>query len=184
VIYKIPALRIESLEFAIIGGAHKNALASLIEFRISEIAVHRGLGLIKNLPTSMRGEMILDAISSNRRDSLGKRGTRFSHMDCEHESEFLQFLNQNGVNDVKIRETIALASKTAHTTNYVAELCSSDDRNYVTSYIAFRKIYRRISPMKLKASNIGSRIFFFKPIVDLEALINIFERQSVLAAIP
>jgi pimeloyl-CoA synthetase len=38
--------------------------------------------------------------------------------------------------------------------------------------------------MKSTASNIGGRIFFFKPNVDLEALINVFERQSVLAAVP
>ncbi|MDR1173768.1 MAG: 6-carboxyhexanoate--CoA ligase [Puniceicoccales bacterium] len=176
----IPALKIESLEFATVEQAHDGAIASLVEFGVSKIAARKGIELIKNLPASMRGGMILDAITGERIDNSGVRGIRLSLMDCENESAFLSFLAESGLGSEKVREAVILASKAAFTKDYIAELCWSDDPHYVTGYVASKEIYRRLSPMKLKEDNIGGRVFFVKPSVDLEDLIDFFEHQPVL----
>ncbi|MDR2432534.1 MAG: 6-carboxyhexanoate--CoA ligase [Puniceicoccales bacterium] len=179
-IHLIPALKIESLEFATVKQAHGSAIASLVEFGVSKTAARKGVELIKNLSASMRGGMVLDAITGERIDSFGVRGVRLSHMDCENESAFLSSLAESGVGGEKVREAMILASKAAFAKDYMAELCWSDDPHYVTGYVASKEIYRRLSPMKLKEDNIGGRVFFVKPNADLDDLIDFFEHQPVL----
>ncbi|MDR2776841.1 MAG: 6-carboxyhexanoate--CoA ligase [Puniceicoccales bacterium] len=180
----IPALKIESLEFASVEQAHGNTIASLVDFGVSEIAARKGIELIKNLSISMRGGMILNTITGERVDSSGARGVRLSHMDCENESAFLSFLARSGVGNEKAREAVILASKAASAKDYMAELCWSDDPYYVTGYVASKEIYRRLSPMKLKNDNVGGRVFFVKPNADLNDLIDFFEHQPVLVKVP
>jgi 6-carboxyhexanoate--CoA ligase len=179
-IHLIPALKIESLEFATVEQAYGSAIASLVEFGVSKIAACKGVELVKNLSASMRGGMVLDAITGERIDSFGIRGVRLSHMDCENESAFLSFLAESGVGGEKIREAMVLASKAAFAKDYVAELCWSDDPHYVTGYVASKEIYRRLSPMKPKEDNVGGRVFFVKPSADLDDLVDFFEHQPVL----
>jgi 6-carboxyhexanoate--CoA ligase len=176
----IPALKIESLEFATVKQAHGSAIDSLVEFGVSKVAACKGVELVKNLSVSMRGGMILDAITGERVDNAGVRGIRLSHMDCENESVFLNFLAESGLGGEKVREAVILASKAAFTRDYIAELCWSDDPYYVTGYVASKEIYRRLSPMKLKENNMGGRVFFVKPNPDLDGLIDFFEHQPVL----
>ncbi|MDR1233222.1 MAG: 6-carboxyhexanoate--CoA ligase [Puniceicoccales bacterium] len=176
----VPALAIESLEFATVEQARSSAITSLVEFGVSKIAACKGIELIKNLSASMRGGMVLDAIAGERIDGSGVRGIRLSHMDCENESAFLSFLAESELGSEKVREAIILASKAAFAKDCVAELCWSDDPHYVTGYVASKETYRRLSPMKLKEDHIGGRVFFVNPSVDLEDLIDFFEHQPVL----
>ncbi|MDR1527993.1 MAG: 6-carboxyhexanoate--CoA ligase [Puniceicoccales bacterium] len=179
----IPALKVESLEFTTVDQAHSSAIASLIEFGVSKIAACKGVELIKNLSASMRGGMVLDAITGERIDNSGVRGVRLSHMDCENESAFLSFLAESGLGGEKVREAVILASKAAFTKDYMAELCWSDDPHYVAGYVASKEIYRRFSPMKLKEDHIGGRVFFVKPNANLDDLIDFFEHQPVLVKV-
>jgi 6-carboxyhexanoate--CoA ligase len=183
-ICQIPVLKIESSEFLTIEEAHNNAVTSLMEFGVSEIAARKGVESIKNLSTSMRGGMMLDAITGERIDNLGERGVRLSHMDCENESAFLSFLAKSGVGSEKVRDAIVLASKAAFAKGYMAELCWSDDPHYITGYVASKKIYRRFSPMKQRENNIGGRIFFVETGADLNGLIDFFEHSPVLVQVP
>ncbi|MDR1457447.1 MAG: 6-carboxyhexanoate--CoA ligase [Puniceicoccales bacterium] len=176
----VSALKIESLEFATVEQAYGSAIASLVEFGVSKTAACKGVELIKNLSASMRGGMVLDAITGERIDSFGDRGIRLSHMDCENESAFLSYLVESGIGGEKVREAMILASKAAFAKNYIAELCWSDDPHYVTGYVASKEIYRRLSPMKLKEDYIGGRMFFVKPNANLDDLIDFFEHQPVL----
>ncbi|MDR0741946.1 MAG: 6-carboxyhexanoate--CoA ligase [Puniceicoccales bacterium] len=182
-IHLVPALKMDSLEFTTVDQAHSSAIASLVEFGVSKIAAHKGIELIKNLSASMRGGMVLDAITGKRIDNSGIRGVRLSHMDCENESAFLSFLAESGLGGEKVREAMILASKAAFTRDYVAELCWSDDPHYITGYVASKKIYRRLSPMKLKDDDIGGRVFFVKPNAGLDDLIDFFEHQPVLVKV-
>ncbi|MDR1890949.1 MAG: 6-carboxyhexanoate--CoA ligase [Puniceicoccales bacterium] len=183
-IWQIPALKIESLEFATMEQSHGNAIISLMEFGVSEIAAHKGIELIKNLSASMRGGMVLNAVTGERIDNFGDRGVRLSHMDCKNEPAFLSFMAEYGVGGEKVREAVILASKAAFAKDYVAELCWSDDPHYVTGYVASKEIYRRLSPMKSKEDNIGGRVFFVKSSVNLNDLIDFFENQPVLVEVP
>ena len=56
-----------------------------------------------------------------------------------------------------------LATKVAHHPNIVAELCISDDPDYVTGYIAAKEIgYVRITTLKPLGSSDGGRVFLFR----------------------
>jgi 6-carboxyhexanoate--CoA ligase len=74
------------------------------------------------------------------------------------ESAFLSFVGESGLGIEKVREAIILASKAAFSTDYIAELCWSEDPHYVTGYVACKDLYRRLSPIKLKEDNIGRRV--------------------------
>ncbi|MDR3273881.1 MAG: 6-carboxyhexanoate--CoA ligase [Puniceicoccales bacterium] len=179
----VPALTVQSREFPNVSQAHADAIAFLIETGVSETAARKGLEAIEQLKTSMRGAMIYDAASGNRLDRLDMRGVRLSHMDCKDKNACLEFLKRNNMKSTKLSEALVLASKAASVENYVAELCWSDDPNYTTGYVASKKFYRRLSPMKHLESPIGGRVFFFKPNVDIKATIDFFEKEPALVDI-
>jgi 6-carboxyhexanoate--CoA ligase len=180
---KVPALPIRLKNFPTIGEAHEHATRLLINAGVSENAAKKGVATIRNLKTSMRGGMIMESIGGERVDNFRERGVRLSHMDCESEGEFLDFLSKNSANGTKTREAVILASKAAAADGYVAELCWSDDRDYTTGYVACGKFYTRIAPMKTAGSTIGGRIFFICHKTNVEATIDYFEKQPVLVCV-
>jgi 6-carboxyhexanoate--CoA ligase len=178
-IRQVSALKIESLQFAIIEQFHSNAIISLVEFEIFEIAAHKGIKLIKNLSASTRGEMVLNAVTGEPIDNFGDRGIRLSYMDCQNEPAFLSFLAESGVSGEKVREAVILDSTAAFAKDCVAELCWSDDPYDITGYIASKEIYRRLSPMKSKEDNIEGRVFFVKLSVNLSDLIDFLRISGI-----
>lgn len=62
----------------------------------------------------------------------------------------------------------------------VAELCWSDDPDYVVGYVgSVKNGYRRIPVLKEKHCPIGGRVFFLRPDTDVAALINYYEEEVV-----
>jgi 6-carboxyhexanoate--CoA ligase len=191
-IYHISPLAIESVTCESITEAHGEAGKFLQKNGISEIATRKAFARISGLKQSMRGAMVLDATTGERLDSLGERGVRVSHMDCEDEEKFTHFLrSQIAKNDPtqqssmafsKPREAVILASKAAAATGYVGELCWSDDPFYVTGYVASKQIYRRISPMKTMQSSIGGRVFFLESAMAtrINEVVDYWQKQPVL----
>jgi 6-carboxyhexanoate--CoA ligase len=156
------------------------------------MAAQNALEAIANLPRSMRGAMVMDALSGVRLDGLGERGVRLSHMDCEDEEEFMKFLQNAGGQIAangnaseamgKLREAIVLASKAASTPGYAGELCWSDDPHYLTGYVASGEVYCRITPMKEIGNPVGGRVLFLLPGTPLAETIDYWQRQPVLVA--
>lgn len=106
----------------------------------------------------MRGAMLLDVDTLERLEPDPKRGVRATFMD-DAASESHGF--SNGKNHYA--EAIVLATKVANAPGIVGEICMSDDPDYVTGYVASKRIgYVRITCLKEKGDPAGGRIFLYR----------------------
>lgn len=124
----------------------------------------------------LRGAMLLDADSLERLEPDKKRGIRATGMDAA-ETAAADAESKN-----HYREAMVLAAKVAHAPNILAEICISDDPDYVTGYVASRELgYVRIARMKAPGSPQGGRIFLYRgPRTELAATLDFIERRPVL----
>lgn len=167
----IDCLKVEEHKTRSISESHQLATELLQGPNISEVAVHKAISLLKGLDKSMRGAMLVDAITGERLDT-GDRGVRVSHMDS-FDSYAL------GDNE-HMREALLLASKVQSADGIVGELCWSDDPDYTVGYVACNGVYHRIPNMKDLGSDIGGRVFFVRSDIDSESVIEYLERAPVL----
>lgn len=167
----IDCLKVEEHKTGSIFESHQLVTDLLQGPNISEEAVHKAISLLKSLDKSMRGAMLVDAITGERLD-IGNRGVRVSHMDS-FDSYAL------GDNE-HMREALVLASKVQSADGIVGELCWSDDPDYTVGYVACNGVYHRIPNMKELGSNIGGRVFFVRSDIDSESVIEYLERAPVL----
>ena len=167
----IDCLKVEEHKTGSISESHQLVTDLLQGPNISEEAVHKAISLLKSLDKSMRGAMLVDAITGERLD-IGNRGVRVSHMDS-FDSYAL------GDNE-HMREALVLASKVQSAEGIVGELCWSDDPDYTVGYVACNGVYHRIPNMKELGSNIGGRVFFVRSDIDSESVIEYLERAPVL----
>ncbi|MBR3086847.1 MAG: 8-amino-7-oxononanoate synthase [Kiritimatiellae bacterium] len=108
----------------------------------------------------MRGAMLVDADSLVRLEPDHERGVRATCMDAAGAQGRLPPTAKN-----HYAEAIVLASKVAAAPGIVAEICISDDPDYVTGYVASPGIgYRRITRMKEPGDPHGGRIFICRGI--------------------
>lgn len=147
---------------------------------VSDKAICRGFDLLDGLVTSMRGAMLVDAVSGKRLDDLTMRGVRVSNMDIADAQQFKCWLRQQNLTDIHVREAMVLATKVAFHPDVVAELCWSDDPEYITGYVADKKAYQRITRLKELGNWQGGRIFFIRPTANLKNLLEYLEQQTVL----
>ena len=167
----IDCLKVEEYKTGSISESHQLVTDLLQGPNISEEAVHKAISLLKSLDKSMRGAMLVDAITGARLDT-GDRGVRVSHMDS-FDSYAL------GDNE-HMREALVLASKVQSADGIVGELCWSDDPDYTVGYVACNGVYHRIPNMKELGSDIGGRVFFVRSDIDSESVIEYLERAPVL----
>ena len=167
----IDCLKVEEHKTGSISESHQLVTDLLQGPNISEEAVHKAISLLKSLDKSMRGAMLVDAITGERLD-IGNRGVRVSHMDS-FDSYAL------GDNE-HMREALVLASKVQSAEGVVGELCWSDDPDYTVGYVACNGVYHRIPNMKELGSDIGGRVFFVRSDIDSESVIEYLERTPVL----
>lgn len=125
----------------------------------------------------MRGAMLLDATSLERLEPDTNRGLRATYMDAEHAAGSNPSNCKN-----HFQEALVLASKVVHAPHILAEICISDDPDYVTGYIAAKDIgYVRITKLKEPGSGDGGRIFLYRGPKDrISACIHYLEQQHVL----
>ena len=167
----IDCLKVEEHKTSSISESHQLATELLQGPHISETAVLKAISLLKSLDKSMRGAMLVDAITGERLDT-GDRGVRVSHMDS---------FDSHALGDNEhMREALVLASKVQSADGIVGELCWSDDPDYTIGYVACNGVYHRIPNMKEIGSNLGGRVFFVKPNIDLEGVIEYLEKKPVL----
>ena len=167
----IDCLRVEEHKTDSIPESHQLATELLQGTTITETAVRKAIGMLKNLDRSMRGAMLVDAISGERLDE-GNRGVRVSHMDS---------FDSHALGDNEhMREALVLASKVQSADGIVGELCWSDDPDYTVGYVACNGVYHRLPNMKELGSNIGGRVFFIQSDIDSESVIEYLESAPVL----
>ena len=167
----IDCLKVEEHKTGSIPESHQLAIELLQGTTITETAVRKAIGMLKNLDRSMRGAMLVDAISGERLDE-GNRGVRVSHMDS---------FDSHALGDNEhMREALVLASKVQSADGIVGELCWSDDPDYTVGYVACNGVYHRLPHMKELGSDIGGRVFFVRSDIDSESVIEYLESAPVL----
>ncbi len=112
------------------------------------------LDLLYGLRQPMRGAVLLDVTSMERLEPDPQRGVRATCMD---------YTGNRGEGKNHFREALCLASKVAHCSQIIGELCISDDPDYTTGYFASqRRGYVRIHHIKQAGQQMGGRIFLFR----------------------
>jgi 6-carboxyhexanoate--CoA ligase len=173
-------LAFSQCEAASVEAGRKVALAELESAGVTPLAARKGLQAIAALPDSMRGAMLVNAVTGSRMDDLGNRGVRVTNMDVDDAEKFATALAQHGLQGDHVREALVLASKVAGGEGVVAELCWSDDPLYVTGYVGSAKNgYRRIQVLKKLHDSVGGRVFFIRPDTDVPALIHYLQEQVI-----
>jgi len=106
----------------------------------------------------MRGAMLLDADTLERLEPDPARGVRATFMDDAASASRCFSAVKN-----HYAEAVVLATKVAHAPGIVGEICLSDDPDYVTGYVASKRIgYARITCLKEKGDPAGGRIFLYR----------------------
>ena len=167
----IDCLKVEEHKTSSISESHQLVTELLPGPNISETAVLKAISLLKGLDKSMRGAMLVDAITGERLDT-GDRGVRVSHMDS-FDSYAL------GDNE-HMREALVLASKVQSADGIVGELCWSDDPDYTVGYVACGGVYHRIPHMKKMGNPIGGRVFFVDSNESIQEIVDYLENTTVL----
>ena len=123
----------------------------------------------------MRGAVLYDIATSTRLEPDQERGIRVTYMDAEGAASTSSCKNH-------FREAIVLATKVVHAPGVLAELCLSDDPDYLVGYLASLKHgYVRLSPMKEMGNPHGGRVFIFDSTkAKAEDAIHYLEKQRVL----
>lgn len=147
-------------------------------------AITSGFEHLLGLTESMRGAILLCAATGRRLDERGQRGVRVSRMDIADAAAFSHYLATRGLANIHVWEAMVLAAKAMAAPGVVAELCWSDDPDYVAGYVAAKSgYYHRITRLKPNGSSLGGRIFFVQPGTDVGRLISYLERQPVLVTL-
>lgn len=131
---------------------------------------------------SMRGAMLLDADTLERLEPDQTRGIRATYMDADYmDAEHSASRSASHCKN-HFQEAIVLASKVLSAPHIIAELCMSDDPDYITGYIATHaKGYTRITRLKPMGCPDGGRIFLYRgPREDVAACISYLQEQRVL----
>lgn len=123
----------------------------------------------------MRGAVLYDVATSKRLEPDKERGIRVTYMDAAGAASSSSCKNH-------FREAIVLATKVVHAPGVLAELCLSDDPDYLVGYLASLKHgYVRLMPMKEMGNPHGGRVFIFDSTkAKAEDAIDYLEKQRVL----
>lgn len=167
----MPPLEITTIDESSIERAHKEARSILTSVGVSKQAQNVAFHLLAS-NQNLRGAILLHSQTGLRLDNRGLKGVRVSRIDWQDADV--------GYNE-RVREALALATKVANSPYTIAELCWSDDPEYVTGYVSNHEIgYVRITPLKREGCESGGRIFFVSDEVELESYIHYLEREPIL----
>lgn len=172
---RIPALSARALACPDAAAGLRLAAGLLREAGVAEPGAVIRL-LLESPP--LRGAMLVDADTLERLEPDRERGVRATRMDMAEGAE------RPTAPDGKqhYREAAVLAAKVCAAPYMVAEICISDDPDYVTGYVAAPGLgYVRIERMKEAGSPRGGRIFLYRgPREAVAGTVAFLERQPVL----
>ncbi|MEM1504402.1 6-carboxyhexanoate--CoA ligase [Domibacillus sp. 8LH] len=131
--------------------------------------------------SGLSGAMLVDIHSGKRLDEPNQKGIRVSRMDWPEENFKKWTLFSQMAPSARVKEAMTLAVKVSGHPAAVAELCWSDDPDYVTGYVAGKQIgYQRITNLKEYGDERGCRIFFVNGLEDITDYIRYLKTQPVL----
>lgn len=130
--------------------------------------------------SGIRGAIVIDIHSGKRLDDRNEKGVRVSRMDWP-EMNFAKWAACCQVpQSARVKEALALASKVSLHPAALAELCWSDDPDYITGYVAGKKLgYQRITKLKEYGNEQGCRVFFVDGLKNVTEYIQYLEQQPV-----
>ncbi len=132
----------------------------------------------------MRGAMLYDIRTGNRLEPNQERGVRATYMDAlkSNTVDAREIGAAPSANKNHFNEAIVLATKVANAPGIVAELCISDDPDYVTGYVGSLELgYVRIMKLKEMGDPNGGRIFLFDSNkATAEECIDFLQKKKVL----
>lgn len=136
----------------------------------------------------MRGAMLYDIRTGNRLEPNQERGVRATYMDAlkSNTVDAREIGAAPSANKNHFNEAIVLATKVANAPGIVAELCISDDPDYVTGYVGSLELgYVRIMKLKEMGDPNGGRIFLFDSSkASAEECIDFLQKKKVLVRCP
>ena len=156
--------------------------AGLAQMRglLESLGIDRAAEIVELLRKThgMRGAILLDADTLDRLEPDPERGVRATMMDAAESGSDTRHSSCKN----HYAEAMVLAAKVANAPGVVAELCISDDPDYVTGYIASKSLgYVRIAPLKRPGSPSGGRIFLYRgKREEVGETIAFLEQQPVL----
>lgn len=136
----------------------------------------------KQIPEyAVRGAILIDIQTGERIDGRTDKGVRVSRMDWQTE-DFEKWAKSKAVpTNPRLKEALALATKVCNHKLTIAELCWSDDPNYITGYVASKNIgYQRITQLKHYGDDRGCRIFFVDRLSNINTYISYLEEQPII----
>lgn len=136
----------------------------------------------KQIPEyAVRGAILIDIQTGKRIDGRIDKGVRVSRMDWQREN-FEKWAKSKAVLDSpRLKEALALATKVCNHPLTIAELCWSDDPNYITGYVAGKNIgYQRITQLKHYGDERGCRIFFVDSSSTIHTYVSYLEEQPII----
>jgi 6-carboxyhexanoate--CoA ligase len=164
--------------------AHTIASTLLGEAGVSDVAVRAAFKVV-NAAKTMRGAAVISATRGRRLEPDPKRGVRTSRIGVERRTRAVlaRGLARQRINNLTVKEALALASKALALKTVVAELCVSDDPDYTTGYVATRQYgYVRIPNIKKKGSPRGGRVYFLKDGASLAGAVTYLESKPALVS--
>jgi 6-carboxyhexanoate--CoA ligase len=125
---EIAALGVSTLACTTPTEASKIAARILKEAGVSDAAVKEAFKVVRSARV-MRGAALVSAAKGRRLEPDQKRGVRTSRLGFEERARaaLARGLARQGINNLTVKEAIALASKALSLRAVVAELCVSDD---------------------------------------------------------
>ena len=170
-------LHLQALPVSTLPARSVAASYAIMKEKLAELGLDNIDGLVELLQTMrpMRGAILYDIATGERLEPDKERGIRVTYMDAADGGAVCSGKNH-------FREALVLATKVVHAPGMVAELCISDDPEYVTGYLASRQHgYVRLTPLKEPGSSHGGRVFIFDSRRgDVAKAIEFLERQKVL----
>ena len=188
----VQALHLVSSPEADVPSARARARAILESVGVASVAVQAAMQALDKGPSrsggNMRGAMIMDARTGERLEPDQERGIRASRFDWSEDAAAVvrERLAELGLTHLRTQEALALASKVAQAPGIIAELCWSDDPDYLPGYVAGPGIgYIRFPALKLKGTARGGRAFFVdRSSWSLEPSQRYLQRTPVLLSVP
>lgn len=174
----------------------EESFAILVD-KLKKLGLKDFVGLAKLLQEvkPMRGAVLYDIATNSRLEPDQNRGVRVTYMDAAEDYTETQSYTEAPVSNQApakshkpcsgknhFREALVLATKVVNCPGVLAELCISDDPEYVTGYIASKEFgYVRLSPLKQLGDRHGGRIFICDTrLADRDTIINYLEQVKVL----
>ncbi|MFB4164066.1 6-carboxyhexanoate--CoA ligase [Alteribacillus sp. JSM 102045] len=142
--------------------------------------INKALGILVN-NFHVRGAIIIDANTGERLDNRKDKGVRVSQLDWRQSDYKNWCVANNTAENVRMKEALTLATKVCSHPATIAEICWSDDPNYITGYVASPKRgYERITKMKEKGDEHGGRLIFIDSLQAMDSYIQYLEKQPFM----